>query len=1835
MEEERSLKSDVSNFLHVLWPHHEDKPITHSVLKDLVGDSFDDLSDKEKDIVVQCIDKAKRKEHPQRLSRPKTSSPSNFSNWAGNIHSNVGRISSPRTLAKLQKLVKDAKKSGVRIRPIGDAHSWTNLFPDTGSWLVNMKYFRDVQYDSSSSTVTVGAGVTTGQLLKKLSKHKVALASDVTPTHVTYAGAVMTGSHGNGWDQQSLPDLVQELSYVNEEGEVVVASRYEMEEDEFNAVVMSLGLFGIVYELKIGVVKNTVLQVTNSKVDLDTFWADGAAYLKKQVVSNYATQFSYIPTTEGVLLETFAVSKKRRSRNFIQRIFADIGEWMNSVASQLVENDIVPDSALLARLYPVFFKLSYNSAPTGKSYASLREAAHFEAYDNDFKVGRVEYCFNIPEVNGDYDFSNVAEAFKRAKDIIDREAGAKAYPCTVGIQAKFVSGSDAVLSPSKGFSKCCFMSVTSAINATGWTTFQDELVTSWMEVEGARPHWPAFSPSLVSSTNRQMNEYVRTTYQDSIEEFNQAKKKLGGGGEIFLNDWLQDIFVDGHGLDKKRVLVIGAGLSGSSAAYWLGQEIGSRVEISMMERSDHIGGRIINGEIGGKMIEMGAEVGINDMQLFVQFLNTFDLPTQPPYGISNFGLWNGDKFVIRQTDSMLWTALQVIVRYGIYSPYAVAKMHTDVLNELGGAYSLIDNYTYDNFQDLIIDLGLGDLLNVTTDVYMADQNIRKLYIEELVAAIIRAFSKQSPAVYPAINGIVSQTMDFSALFAIKGGNNRVIEKQIQYSGAELRLNTTVNKVVKEDDETYTVTYTPEGSDSIEETFDYVILAAPYENCSDLELVNITEPEKREFVRIHQTWVVGELSPDYFKVKKGQVPGTILTVQKKGLPFKAIMYYGDYTSGEYKGLGLYKLFMTGGTTPPELVDAVFSVHKETKSYTWEYAFPSLSPQTPRPPSKLASRFYYPNCQESFFPTMEYSMVSSRNIVNMLENDIVGKVPLDAKRRRKRAPSKLGRNNKLKRSATSTTLMRHSQKTAEEREFDLSRELDTLGQPELMRIVHEKNLNIPTGSSVKHVVLEYYKKEFAKLSEGERNSLMEVDVSKGKDRAEDEAALSLETSQNLDVIVVGSGLSGLTVAYYLQKVGMNTVIVEADQQMGGRTRSLKLKTGDTVSIGGTWSIFENWATMDLANDVNCMPYQPALKYMWPQYICPTMILHPLFIVKLWFLGAYIFIKSGGKWWSHPLAYKYDNLSLEKYMDNHKLWSKKSKAAVREYFLNIENMAPIDSISALWGAIMVYIRIRDVIDITSLKHLIKGQYRWKFGTGTFVNAIASSYDSNKGKIYVDSAVMKVSQTDTEVTVVTHDKTTYTAPFCVNATAVNSGALTIRYDPHLPEYQSTLMQSVIGSQNAALNVILIYQTPWWVEEGVGVSILPEWSQAPSTGVFGQVMDLSGDVDGGHGIIRILSTPGRVAGFTEEQVVASAVTFLQQYYKKESHKVALTGYIGYEVYDWMQHMPYIAGVTYQWAPGSLLLYGDWMRTPFNRVHWAGSERAEYGFNWMEGAIERGRDVAAEIGNAAYSQGLITEQQNEQLQELKRKSKAQKKKKLSSPSASLTGELLRGVDDLLEAPHNLAGAYREFSSQVAHTGYTVLTDEEKKVHDALNFYVPEDTKAVVQVFIKRIRSEQKMKGFAVITMGEQKKVTSTFDHSHTTHYSCSDTLNFALSQTCCIVVCDRTAENPKGVPLATFNFDLTDLMELMATGTTEITQKSGKSGNTIKLVVQFSTRKAKHVFSSSDLSSSKIFQTGRLLKLAEHSFDAMLAPKEHKVSTHEGFISHIFHNLLSLGDDLP
>ena len=90
--------------------------------------------------------------------------------------------------------------------------------------------------------------------------------------------------------------------------------------------------------------------------------------------------------------------------------------------------------------------------------------------------------------------------------------------------------------------------------------------------------------------------------------------------------------------------------------------------------------------------------------------------------------------------------------------------------------------------------------------------------------------------------------------------------------------------------------------------------------------------------------------------------------------------------------------------------------------------------------------------------------------------------------------------------------------------------------------------------------------------------------------------MSVERNVDVLIIGGGLSGLSAAYQLKKKApkLSTLVVEANDRIGGRSLSLDIKgpngQKDVLDLGGHWVCERQKEIMDLIHELGGIEYYP---------------------------------------------------------------------------------------------------------------------------------------------------------------------------------------------------------------------------------------------------------------------------------------------------------------------------------------------------------------------------------------------------------------------------------------------------------------------------------------------------------------------------------------------------------------------------------------------------------------------------------------------------------------------
>jgi len=162
-----------------------------------------------------------------------------LSNWAGNLEYSTERLHPAKSVDDVRAFVKQEKK----LKVLGTRHCFNNIADSRDNFLSLKPMDQVVALDAAARTVTVGAGITYGQLSPDLHEKGFALHNLASLPHISVAGACTTATHGSGEKNGNLSTAVSGLELVNAAGDLVQISRKDA---SFQGVVVGVGALGVI-----------------------------------------------------------------------------------------------------------------------------------------------------------------------------------------------------------------------------------------------------------------------------------------------------------------------------------------------------------------------------------------------------------------------------------------------------------------------------------------------------------------------------------------------------------------------------------------------------------------------------------------------------------------------------------------------------------------------------------------------------------------------------------------------------------------------------------------------------------------------------------------------------------------------------------------------------------------------------------------------------------------------------------------------------------------------------------------------------------------------------------------------------------------------------------------------------------------------------------------------------------------------------------------------------------------------------------------------------------------------------------------------------------------------------------------------------------------------------------------------------------------------------------------------------------------------------------------------------------------------------------------------------
>jgi monoamine oxidase len=445
----------------------------------------------------------------------------------------------------------------------------------------------------------------------------------------------------------------------------------------------------------------------------------------------------------------------------------------------------------------------------------------------------------------------------------------------------------------------------------------------------------------------------------------------------------------------------------------------------------------------------------------------------------------------------------------------------------------------------------------------------------------------------------------------------------------------------------------------------------------------------------------------------------------------------------------------------------------------------------------------------------------------------------------------------------------------------------------------------------------------------------------------------TGGRMDVAVVGAGLAGLVAARDLLAAGLSVVVLEARSRVGGRLLNHTLANGAVVEVGGQWVGPTQDRVLVLAEELGVG--------LFPTYTEGEHFLAMDGAVKR-YAGEDFDLPEDtsadvGEAWEHlqrmadevPLDEPWRAESAEAWdaqtFDSWLVANAKTETGLGYWRTMVPALFCAETKEMSLLHFLFYCRSGGTLDRLVATHDGAQESRLHGGSQLLASRLA---DRLGDAVRLGSPVTSVSQDDEGVQVA-HDGGIVEAGHTIVAVPPTLAGR-IRYSPALPPLRDQLTQQV--PMGYVTKVQISYPEPFWRAEGLSGS------------VFSLEDEVSVIFDNSPPDLRC----GVLLGFLEGRHARRAGTLAPEE-RREMILSVFAKFFGpraadpeeYVERDWAAEEWSRGCYGGRFGTGVWTGYGEALREPVGRIHWAGTETSEVWNGYMDGAIRSGERAAREM----------------------------------------------------------------------------------------------------------------------------------------------------------------------------------------------------------------------------------------------------------------------------------
>ncbi|KAG8136449.1 hypothetical protein E2320_005029, partial [Naja naja] len=402
----------------------------------------------------------------------------------------------------------------------------------------------------------------------------------------------------------------------------------------------------------------------------------------------------------------------------------------------------------------------------------------------------------------------------------------------------------------------------------------------------------------------------------------------------------------------------------------------------------------------------------------------------------------------------------------------------------------------------------------------------------------------------------------------------------------------------------------------------------------------------------------------------------------------------------------------------------------------------------------------------------------------------------------------------------------------------------------------------------------------------------------------------------------GITCLSAAKLLYDSGLDVVVLEARDRVGGRTYTVRNKHVKYVDLGGAYVGPTQNRVLRLSKELGLETYK---------------------VNEVEHLIDHVNIPNEAPW-KAPHAEEWDKITMEQLL-NKVCWTNAAKR-LGTLFVNVDVTSEPHEVSALW--FLWY--VKQCGGTTRIFSTTNGGQERKFIGGS--GQISEKIMEYLGKrVKLEKPVTYIDQTGGNIIVETLDHEKYEAQYVISAIPPGL-SLKIHFNPPLPSMRNQMINRI--PMGSVIKCIVYYKDTFWKKKDYCGSMIIEDEGAP----IGLALDDTKPDGSFPAIIGFILARKcrRLINLTKEE----RKTQICELYAKVLGTQEALHPVHYEEKNWCEEQYSGGCYTAYFPPGIMTQYGRILREPVGRIFFAGTETASEWSGYMEGAVQAGERAARE-----------------------------------------------------------------------------------------------------------------------------------------------------------------------------------------------------------------------------------------------------------------------------------